>query len=140
MLSVGLTMKKGSVSEMLHGSVGTWLNGVKTNARSRERTSVGGGLLHIYEMQWVQNASSLCIVALCVSLSWETPCTFQISAFWLFSCYAHVRLLFLMDLAINQHYGANVNSIHASFIFYSPNEQSLFTILTELQYLTNYNT
>ena len=30
---------------MLHGSVGTWLNGVKTNARSRERTSVGGGLI-----------------------------------------------------------------------------------------------
>ena len=69
MLSVGLTMKKGSVSEMLHGSVGTWLNGVKTNARSRERTSVGGGLIYIYEMQWVQNASSLCILALCVSLS-----------------------------------------------------------------------
>ena len=55
---------------MLHGSVGsvgTWLNGVKANARSRERTSVGGGLIYIYEMQWVQNASSLC--ALCVSLS-----------------------------------------------------------------------
>ena len=62
-------MKKGSVSEMLHGSVGTWLNGVKTNSRSRERTSVGGGLLYICEMQWVQNASSLCILALCVSLS-----------------------------------------------------------------------
>ena len=45
-----------------------------------------------------------------------------------------------MDLAINQHYGANFNSIHASFIVYSPNEQSLFTIITELQYLTNYNT
>ena len=45
-----------------------------------------------------------------------------------------------LDLAINQHYGANVNSIHASCIVYSPNEQSLFTILTELQYLTNYNT
>ena len=44
-----------------------------------------------------------------------------------------------MDLAINQHYGANVNSIHAFFIVYFPNEQS-FTILTELQYLTNYNT
>ena len=57
---------------MLHGSVGsvgTWLNGVKTSARSSERTSlsVGGGLIYIYEMQWVQNASSLC--ALCVSLS-----------------------------------------------------------------------
>ena len=62
-------MKKGSVSEMLHGSVGTWLNGVKRNARSREGTSVGGGLIYIYEMQWVQNASSLCILALCVSLS-----------------------------------------------------------------------
>ena len=62
-------MKRGSVSEMFLGSVGTWLNGVKANARSRERTSVGGGLLYIYEMQWVQNASSLCIVALCVSLS-----------------------------------------------------------------------
>ena len=45
-----------------------------------------------------------------------------------------------MDLAIKQHYGANVNSIHASFIVYFPIEQSLFTILTELQYLTNYNT
>ena len=52
---------------MLHGSVGTWLNGVKTNARSRERTSVGGGLIYIYEMQWVRKAFSLC--ALCVSLS-----------------------------------------------------------------------
>ena len=51
---------------MLHGSVGT--SGVKTNARSRGRARVGGGLIYIYVMQWVQNASSLCIVALCVSL------------------------------------------------------------------------
>ena len=29
-------MKKESVSVMLHGSVGTWLNGVKTNARSKK--------------------------------------------------------------------------------------------------------
>ena len=54
---------------MFHGSVGTWWNGAKTNARSRERTGVGGGLMYIYEIQWVQNASSLGILALCVSLS-----------------------------------------------------------------------
>ena len=35
---------------MLHGSVGT--SGVKTNARSRERTSVGGGLIYIYEISF----------------------------------------------------------------------------------------
>ena len=60
--------------------------------------------------------------------------------FLVFSCYEHVRLLFLMDLAINQHHGATVNSIHASFIVYSLNGQSLFTVITELQYLTNYST
>ena len=38
-------MKKGSVSEMLHGSVGTWLNGVKTNARSRGKNKCGRWLI-----------------------------------------------------------------------------------------------
>ena len=33
---------------MLHGSVG--FSGVKTNARSRERTSVRGGVIYIYEI------------------------------------------------------------------------------------------
>ena len=33
-----------------------------------------------------------------------------------------------------------VQTFHASFIVHFPNEQSVFTIITELQYLTNYNT